>query len=1550
MKQQFMIIILGMCSALAGTGHAKDLPLQQIEADCSLDVDYPMPHTTWAKPYDGVPIRFLYLASFNAGVNTGSTRQAVEILQRFDMTADVVLLQGNAIYGGQTGEQRLRRLLETPYDCYVIGSGSLAAIGEAQRATMIEHVRQGAGMVFMRHLTEEDASLLDGVEELADLPEMVAGMDIEACTLGRGRVAGYVGRSWNLNAAGPKDRIFGVYLLRDLRTETDGRAILWAAGRKPGVDVSISLPGHTLVRRDLPGSSVTIQWRGSNVDTPLTLRTSVLSQSRGGRELRVRGDLDPAAGSVRFAMPVLPAGTYWLHAEVASDKGVVGWQVKPFEVTAADRPDNVALTRAWGEAGEPIEGTVDVRTADSGGRTLRVQAIDRYGRVLSRRDFPKPADNVSFALPTESWMPNYLGVEAVLLEADDAVAYAYAPSAYTIPKRNRDTWNWVMWGRHYANDVLDIIDEMLAHSGVTSRIETTSKPWWQMTRAGMSYVPYCQSGLQLQKFQDGRRVPSIDLDEDGVLKKGCWNDEPAVTERLTKWLGDENDYRQHGVLVYSMGDERNTRGSCLHPACMKAYQAYLVKQYGTIEALNASWGTGFSTFTDIDLSAPGDNLEDEAFRQKNTARWFDRRAFQAWNFARYCRRFGEAARQIDPRALSGAEGTGWLDDDLDLIVRHTAWWILYSIPAAEVVRSVAPRGYLLGHWIGYSTTNPKYPVSDFWLSFLRGANCMGYWRSDNFLGPHLGPSVHGGKDVAQTGRIVFDGLGTLLNLKSQMQHDGVAMLHSFAAAQATNIGPGLSYGTYNGWITNSEAESKYGMDWAVKPGGKNHFAWHRAIRAVGLQFEYVTDRMMRLGEFDPGRFKVLILSQHEAIGAAEADAIRRFAQSGGTVIADIRPGLYNEHCKPLEGGALDDLFGVRHTGNVPAVAVPGRILGAIGGREVAVEVLDMQVNPAVELTTGRALGHAGETPICIVNKVGDGRAILLNFPMCSFSNLSRPETPEADADLLAEIFASAGVTWPLRLLDAEGRRKRNLESVRWKTGEATEVVAVYGPLDDGRSQWRPDEGLLDRIRALDVPSPVHIRLPDARHVTVLESNDELGRTDAFTIHTRPWRPVFVVLSSQPMQDPVLEPDTQTTAPGRTLEFGVRIPDPQGLHALKVRVRGPDGAAAPWFDQTVFVGQQAAELSLPIAHNEQPGTWTVEAEDLFNGRKAIARFEVHQEKAGLLARTGPERTAGDWLRSPGGQDVLDQPPLHVAIRQGQVGVIERLIGEGADVNARDRWGWSALCAAVDADRRDAAAQLIAAGADVNAPSKDGWTALNLAAMLGRLDLVKLLLAKGADIQAANRREATPLHSAVSKQHRQVMLLLLAAGARPDARDAKGKTPQGMAEQYGLDWKMAFRDKTGVLPQTWVFRKDPQKKGQRENWHLAPISDKGWHPISTQTFWTHQDNPGRWYGTGWYRIDFTVEELGIDPQRVSAAKKVRITFGAIDGYPKVWLNGKLLAERDDNVANVWDKPLSVDVTGVIKADGINQLAVSCTKKSDAAGIHAGKDEQPVRLVVE
>ncbi len=47
------------------------------------------------------------------------------------------------------------------------------------------------------------------------------------------------------------------------------------------------------------------------------------------------------------------------------------------------------------------------------------------------------------------------------------------------------------------------------------------------------------------------------------------------------------------------GDESKTRGACLHPSCWKIYQQWLKEQYGSIEALNASWGYSYRSFDEI---------------------------------------------------------------------------------------------------------------------------------------------------------------------------------------------------------------------------------------------------------------------------------------------------------------------------------------------------------------------------------------------------------------------------------------------------------------------------------------------------------------------------------------------------------------------------------------------------------------------------------------------------------------------------------------------------------------------------------------------------------------------------------------------------------------------------------------------------------------------------------------------------------------------------------------------------------------------------------------
>ena len=66
--------------------------------------------------------------------------------------------------------------------------------------------------------------------------------------------------------------------------------------------------------------------------------------------------------------------------------------------------------------------------------------------------------------------------------------------------------------------------------------------------------------------------------------------------------------------------------------------------------------------------------------------------------------------------------------------------------------------------------------------------------------------------------------------------------------------------------------------------------------------------------------------------------------------------------------------------------------------------------------------------------------------------------------------------------------------------------------------------------------------------------------------------------------------------------------------------------------------------------------------------------------------------------------------------------------------------------LDYGKLDCVKALIEAGADLNAKENDGWTALHLAARNGKLDCVKALIEAGADLNAQKNDGSTALHLA------------------------------------------------------------------------------------------------------------------------------------------------------------------------------------------------------------
>ena len=120
-------------------------------------------------------------------------------------------------------------------------------------------------------------------------------------------------------------------------------------------------------------------------------------------------------------------------------------------------------------------------------------------------------------------------------------------------------------------------------------------------------------------------------------------------------------------------------------------------------------------------------------------------------------------------------------------------------------------------------------------------------------------------------------------------------------------------------------------------------------------------------------------------------------------------------------------------------------------------------------------------------------------------------------------------------------------------------------------------------------------------------------------------------------------------------------------------------------------------------------------------------------------------------------------LMLAAHTGNLGMVQALIEAGADVNAADERGWGPLAKAVynaDLDRgfADVAQALIEAGANVEAPIGYGVRPLMLAAGYGETAVVETLLRAGAGVLARNEGGLTALMMVKQKHYVDVINLL------------------------------------------------------------------------------------------------------------------------------------------------------------------------------------------------
>lgn len=109
------------------------------------------------------------------------------------------------------------------------------------------------------------------------------------------------------------------------------------------------------------------------------------------------------------------------------------------------------------------------------------------------------------------------------------------------------------------------------------------------------------------------------------------------------------------------------------------------------------------------------------------------------------------------------------------------------------------------------------------------------------------------------------------------------------------------------------------------------------------------------------------------------------------------------------------------------------------------------------------------------------------------------------------------------------------------------------------------------------------------------------------------------------------------------------------------------------------------------------------------------------------------------------------------------IVQRLLDQGAQINAKDKKGQTALMLASVNAYLDTVKILLAAGADINVQSNNGATALILAAMRGHSSVVRCLLDKTLDLTLKTDGGLTALDAAELNNHKEVVEILKQHGA-------------------------------------------------------------------------------------------------------------------------------------------------------------------------------------------
>lgn len=607
------------------------------------------------------------------------------------------------------------------------------------------------------------------------------------------------------------------------------------------------------------------------------------------------------------------------------------------------------------------------------------------------------------------------------------------------------------WGGPVDNGprILEAIQELGAH-GRQSYTDPVRKHW----RNGCISEPELEQALR----------------EESKLYARLIRDNPP----LLRAIGDEMTLSAPWAGVHPADSE-----PCRMDACMTRFRNKMREKYGTIEKLNAVWKTRFRNFETLTPA-----FSSEVRGTGNYASYLEFRLFMDDVFASLSSMACEAFAAEKCPSGTGQPNWTWMTPaagiDPSKIVPLRSGGQDYG-PSAYI-RSFRRPGTPVISWIFYAGVYDRGADSvraQVWRSLREGAT--GFMMYNPFQADRgdregfLTAAGCGGLREAMIKEVVeplTSGLGDAVNA---MERDNVRtiLLHSQAGMNIAWLESGDTQ-PFN-WSNRGKRNADSYNNWF-----RSQEQWEKTLNALGADFLYAseTDLEQKLKKAD-----LLILPMCYALSGETRKQIEAFQLRGGTVIADLNPGLYTGTGEASGTEFMRNIFGVEAVGKPDYRFSEVRL-----GNENAV----LPRGGVVKIINAAAKGSSGKIPVLMETRRGKGRGVFCNF-------LPRAESNAMLTALRRYFPVPVRIT---RLCDGMDATGTAVGIYRVPNSEDRLIVITGTPFDSGALMTgtapAPAKHPHSRLR-LTLKHPAYLYDP-------LHSGHSFGKTE-----TMEWDPSFGVL-------------------------------------------------------------------------------------------------------------------------------------------------------------------------------------------------------------------------------------------------------------------------------------------------------------------------------------------------------------------------------------------------------------------------------------------------------